>query len=221
MVCPFSFLDFKTRKQAILLPNSCSVRNVAAKFGATPTLNVTKNLRISIGFLFQLMVDEGFDAAVAINSSTSFAVNGNMEIRNVASHSSFELSKMVHAWVDNKSCREYEDELDMFSGPDFKIAALKHGTRDIFSLPVNDDLSMELNSHGFELGKTAGKINYDGAGYTGTATDELSIPKPLKRYIDDCLEPPSKCQRSFNGGTVFGLYFDTSSPQDIVTISQP
>lgn len=169
-----------------------------------------------------MVEDKHHAAAVGINSSASFSVNGNMGIRNVASHSSFELAKMMSAWVDNKSCREYKKELNILSGPDFKVAALQHGTNDVFSLPIDDDVSMEMGSHGLRSSKTKERIPPSPQLCLNKAPDDLFSPKPLKRCINDSVEPLFKFQR-FVGTEWFvtSILIQFRKKQDDVVISVP
>ena len=82
--------------------------------------------------------------SVGIQSSASFAVNGNMGVRNISSHSSFELSSMLAAWVDTRGCGDHD--LHVSQAVNFNVDAMKNREYDDLKWSDGELMSMESSS---------------------------------------------------------------------------
>jgi hypothetical protein len=137
------------------------------------------------------------DQGIGIQSSASFAVNGNMNIRNVSSQSSFELSSMLAAWVDNRDSSDHG--LNISHDVSFNVDSSKNRGYDDLKWSDRELKSME---------SCALKRGYQAQARTSLAEQhcigndlektapEMYSHESVKRHLDACTEPfQAKIQR--------------------------
>ncbi len=123
--------------------------------------------------------------SVEIRSSASFAVNGNMGVRNISSHSSFELSSMLAAWVDNRHQKESHRSQQVH----LQVDMIKGRGCDEMKWSDRELLSMESSflNEGFEAQPSPAEGRCIG-NYLDKVANELYPRESVKRNLEDPTE---------------------------------
>uniref|UniRef100_A0A7S0M9Y7 Uncharacterized protein n=1 Tax=Cryptomonas curvata TaxID=233186 RepID=A0A7S0M9Y7_9CRYP len=123
--------------------------------------------------------------SVEIQSSASFAVNGNMGVRNISSHSSFELSSMLAAWVDKR----HENELHRSQQVHYQADKIKDRGCDELKWSDRELLSMESSFLKEDFEAPASRAEEQSVGnYLDKVANEIYPREPSKRNLDDPTE---------------------------------